>query len=58
MAVATTMNVRSYLLSSLTVFTLFTTWYLLSATGIANDLFLPGPEAVWKAFVKVATRGY
>lgn len=58
MAAASTVDVRSYFLSSLTVITLFAVWYFLSATGIANDLFLPGPEAVWKAFVKVATSGY
>ena len=49
---------RSFFLSTTTILLLFGTWYLLTATGIANELFLPGPEAVWNSFVKVSTSGY
>lgn len=51
-------NLQDYLLSLTTVVLLLATWVFVTATGIANELFLPGPEAVWKAFVKAATKGY
>jgi taurine transport system permease protein len=49
---------RAFALSSLTVFLLFLSWIIVTATGLANELFLPGPIAVGEAFVKVATKGY
>lgn len=49
---------RSTFLSLLTVLAMFAAWYFVTATGIANKLFLPAPEAVWKAFVKAVTKGY
>ncbi|ESR24879.1 ABC transporter permease [Lutibaculum baratangense] len=49
---------RSFLLSSATVVALFLAWVLVTSTGLANELFLPGPAAVWNAFVKAAISGY
>ncbi|WMS44006.1 ABC transporter permease [Acuticoccus sp. MNP-M23] len=49
---------RALLLSSFSVALLIGAWVFVTQTGIANDLFLPGPVAVGQAFVKVATKGY
>ncbi len=49
---------RSFRLSALTVIILFALWVFVTSTGIANELFLPGPEAVWNAFVKATFKGY
>jgi taurine transport system permease protein len=49
---------RSTLLSALTVAAMFVLWYFVTATGLANKLFLPAPDAVWNAFVKAVTKGY
>lgn len=49
---------RTFALSSLTVFWLVASWIIVTSTGLANELFLPGPIAVGEAFVKVATKGY
>lgn len=51
-------NSRSYLISTATVFLMLASWYIVTATGIANELFLPGPGSVWDAFIKTATKGY
>jgi taurine transport system permease protein len=51
-------NRRSYLLSAASVTFMLITWVLVTSLGWANELFLPGPEAVWNAFVKAATKGY
>jgi taurine transport system permease protein len=48
----------SFLLSGLTVCVLFALWVLVTSMGWANELFLPGPKAVWAAFVKTMTKGY
>ena len=40
------------------VFLMMVSWVFVTQTGIANELFLPGPEAIYKAFMKVAFRGY
>jgi taurine transport system permease protein len=34
------------------------TWIFVAATGLANPLFLPGPDAVYKAFVETLFDGY
>lgn len=47
-----------FLISSGTVIFMFAAWYAVTATGLANELFLPGPSSVWAAFVKAATKGY
>lgn len=52
------LTTRAFALSSLTVFLLIATWIFVTATGLANELFLPGPIAVGEAFIKVATKGY
>ena len=37
---------------------MFGLWVFLTETGLANELFLPGPVAVYDAFIKVAFKGY
>lgn len=49
---------REVLLSTATVIGMFAAWWLVTATGLANKLFLPAPDAVWKAFVKAVVKGY
>jgi len=49
---------RSMYLSLTTVAAMFIAWEFVTATGLANKLFLPAPEAVWQAFVKAVTKGY
>ena len=49
---------RSTYLSLATIAAMFIAWEVVTATGLANKLFLPAPEAVWKAFIKAATKGY
>ena len=51
-------NRRSYLLSTGSVTVMLLAWVFVTSTGLANELFLPGPQAIWDAFVKAATRGY
>ena len=41
-----------------TVFVLFFVWIFLTSTGIADELFLPGPVKVWQSFLSVLTEGY
>lgn len=47
-----------FLLSCASVAMMLLVWVIVTATGIANELFLPGPVAIFDAFVKVATKGY
>ena len=49
---------RATYLSLTTVVVMFVAWEVVTATGLANKLFLPAPEAVWQAFVKAVTKGY
>ena len=49
---------RYFLMSCASVFVMFIAWVVVTETGIANELFLPGPVAIFNAFVKVATKGY
>ena len=49
---------RSTKLSLVTVVVMFGAWEFVTATGLANKLFLPAPEAVWQAFLKAVNRGY
>jgi len=46
------------LLSALTVTVVIALWILVTSMGWANELFLPGPQAVWAAFIKTMTKGY
>lgn len=47
-----------FLLPAFTVATVIVLWVLVTSMGWANELFLPGPQAVWAAFVKTMTKGY
>lgn len=49
---------RTTWLSLGTVAAVLLLWTVVTAAGLANPIFLPGPEAVWKSFVKVLTVGY
>lgn len=49
---------RSMALSLTTTALMLLAWVVVTRLELANPLFLPGPEAVWKAFVKVAVKGY
>ena len=51
-------NKRSYLLSTGSVAFMFLAWVVVTSFGWANELFLPGPNAVMDAFVKAAVKGY
>tara|TARA_B100002051_G_scaffold105544_1_gene100723 strand:+ start:27421 stop:28275 length:855 start_codon:yes stop_codon:yes gene_type:complete len=51
--------VDKYFYASLfTVLLLFVVWIVLTATGFADELFLPGPAKVWQSFLSVSTEGY
>ena len=45
-------------ISFLSVMFMLFTWTFVTATGLANPLFLPGPDAVYKAFVETLFDGY
>lgn len=49
---------RSLALSLMTTALMFAAWVVVTEFGYANKLFLPGPEAVWDAFVKASVKGY
>lgn len=51
-------NKRSYLLSTGSVIVMLLAWVIVTSFGWANELFLPGPQAIGEAFVKAATKGY
>lgn len=46
------------LLGLLSVSLLLIAWWVLSANGLVNQLFLPEPTKVWDAFITTATTGY
>ncbi len=48
----------AFLTSSMSVAVMFLAWILVTETGLANPLFLPGPVAVFNAFISAATEGY
>ncbi len=49
---------RYFMMSCGTVVFMFIMWVIVTETGLANELFLPGPAAIYNAFIKVATKGY
>lgn len=49
---------RKAILSVTTVIAMVLAWIGMTATGLANPLFLPGPAAVSAAFVETALDGY
>ena len=57
-AFAALLRDKYFYLSLSTVLFLFLLWVLLTATGYADDLFLPGPVKVWQSFISVSTEGY
>ena len=52
------MRKRTFAYSMLTVNILFITWVVVTETGLADELFLPGPLKVWQSFIEVSTEGY
>ena len=57
-AFAALLRDKYFYLSLSTVLFLFLLWVLLTATGYADELFLPGPVKVWHSFISVSTEGY
>ena len=51
-------NKRSYFLSAGSVAFMLLAWVIVTSFGWANELFLPGPNAVIDAFLKVLLKGY
>ena len=51
-------NKRSYFLSAGSVAFMLLAWVIVTSFGWANELFLPGPNAVIDAFLKVLFKGY
>lgn len=52
------MRKKTFAYSMLTVNILFIAWIFVTETGLANELFLPGPLKVWQSFLTVSTEGY
>lgn len=46
------------LISCLSVLFMLAVWTLVTSIGWADPLFLPGPVAIWDAFVKALVKGY
>ena len=51
-------DMRYYLISCSSVIIMFALWVFVTETGIANDLFLPGPAAIYDAFISASIEGY
>lgn len=51
-------KITLYGLSFLSVVLMFALWVFVTETGIANELFLPGPEKIYAAFIQVLFDGY
>ncbi len=49
---------RYQLLTATSVAFMFLAWFFVTETGLANELFLPHPTAIYAALIKVATKGY
>lgn len=47
-----------YMISSASVTIMFAVWIFVTETGIANEIFLPGPIAIYDAFIRVLFEGY
>ena len=52
------MRKKTFAYSMLTVNILFITWVVVTETGLADELFLPGPLKIWQSFIEVSTEGY
>ena len=46
------------LISISSVIFMFLLWTFVTSFGFADPLFLPGPTAVWDAFIKASFKGY
>lgn len=46
------------MLTATTVAVLVASWFVLTHDKLVNPLFLPTPEAVWRAFLTTASKGY
>ena len=46
------------LISSASVLVVLLAWFAVSHLGLVNPLFLPTPDAVWKAFLDILQNGY
>lgn len=49
---------KKFVISSISVLTMLLTWVFVTETGLANPLFLPGPKAIWAAFLDCLFEGY
>jgi len=47
-----------WILTALTLGSIFLAWYAIARYRLVSDLFVPHPAAVWAAFVDVLTEGY
>ena len=56
--IPTFMRKKTFAYSMLTVNILFITWVVVTETGLADELFLPGPLKIWQSFIEVSTEGY
>lgn len=54
----TKLKSKEFYISCFSVAVMFALWFFVTATGIANELFLPGPVAIYEAFVRVLFDGY
>ncbi|MFC5701699.1 ABC transporter permease [Cohnella faecalis] len=52
------MVVKNGWLSLAAVLIAFAAWWAVTAAGWINPLFVPSPQAVWKAFVEICRDGY
>lgn len=52
------MSSSGFFISCLSVAFMFLLWIFVTVTGLANPLFLPGPDAVYQAFTETLFFGY
>jgi taurine transport system permease protein len=52
------LELREFMISLTSVAVMFALWVFVTETGLANDLFLPGPVAIYEAFMRVLVDGY
>jgi taurine transport system permease protein len=52
------LELRELMISFTSVTVMFALWVFVTETGLANELFLPGPVAIYDAFMRVLIDGY
>ncbi|MFT7372321.1 MAG: taurine transport system permease protein [Oleiphilaceae bacterium] len=52
------LELREFMISLTSVAVMFALWVFVTETGLANELFLPGPVAIYEAFMRVLIDGY